>query len=97
MPLKETLEPIETYVEGSHIDRLGADEKEALFSGYRDAGGAIDEERIRLFENVDKLGAALYLYWRVHLSGRPTTSDQQQLYTGELEKLVTSLEKAYGL
>lgn len=81
------------YNQGKWRVKIRPEEKEALFGGYCKAGGIIDETRIRLWMNVDKLGAALYLYWRMNLSGRSTTDDQQQLYSAELNKLIASLER----
>lgn len=67
-------------------------EKENLFAGYVAGGGIIDEERIRVWMNHDKMGAALFLYWRIHNSGRPATPSQFNQYKLDLENLTTSLE-----
>lgn len=85
------------YNHGKWRVQITPEEKAALFNGYHEAGGVIDEHRINLWMNVDKLGAALYLYWRMNLSGRPTTTEQTNLYSSELEKLIKSLENSYGI
>jgi len=83
------------YNNGKWRVHINADEKEALFTGYLEAGGRIDEDRIRLWMNIDKLGASLYLYWRLKQSGRETTADQTDLFTRELNKLIRSLDEQY--
>lgn len=81
------------YNHGKWRIQITDEERKALFAGYEVGGGTIDEDRIRLWMNIDKLGASLYLYWRLNLSGRDTTPEQSQLYTEELEKLIQSLQK----
>lgn len=80
------------YNHGKWRVHISPDEREALFAGYRAGGGNIDEDRIRLWMNVDKLGASLYLYWRLNQSGRETTREQVHLYSHELERLISSLQ-----
>jgi Ser/Thr protein kinase RdoA (MazF antagonist) len=80
------------YNNGKWRIHITDEERSALFSGYRTGGGVIDEDRIRLWMNIDKLGASLYLYWRLNLSGRESTAEQEHLYKRELEKLINSLQ-----
>lgn len=81
------------YNHGKWRIQITDEERGALFSGYEAGGGVVDEDRIRLWMNIDKLGASLYLYWRLNLSDRDTTLEQSQLYATELEKLIQSLQK----
>lgn len=81
------------YNDGKWRIHITDSERNALFSGYKACGGVVDEERIRLWMNVDKLGASLYLYWRLHLFGRDATAEQSELYNRELKKLLNSLEE----
>ena len=81
------------YNDGKWRIHISPEEREALFTGYRAGGGLIDEDRIQLWMNVDKLGASLYLYWRLHGSGRETNAEQIEMYNHELEKLIGSLQK----
>lgn len=65
--------------------KIAPKEKAALFEGYQAAGGVIDEARINFWMNFDKLGAAVFLYWKIHQSGE-TVSRQYQLDLGNLIK-----------
>lgn len=80
------------YNDGKWRIHISDTERAELFAGYKAGGGLIDEDRIRLWMNVDKVGAALYLYWRLNLSDRDTTPEQTSLYEREWEQLVKSLE-----
>ncbi len=80
------------YNQGKWRVRISPEERKALFTGYQAGGGKIEEDRIQLWMNIDKLGASLYLYWRLNQSGRETTQEQALLYSHELERLVRSLE-----
>lgn len=77
--------------------QIRPDEKAALFEGYSAGGGVIDEDRIAFWMAIDKLGAAVYLYWRIHLSGEAISDDQLQQYQLDLENLLVSLERAAKL
>ncbi len=68
------------------------DEKEALFAGYRSNGGLVDESRIDFWMKMDKLGAATYLFWKLHIvhDGNPDDIEQNTI---DLEKLLASLER----
>ena len=69
-------------------------QKQAFYEGYTSAGGEINEERITMWMNLDKLGAAVYLWWLLNESGRTDRSDEQRAqYALDLENLITSLEK----
>lgn len=73
-----------------HITRK---EKAALFAGYAKAGGTIDEQRLKVWHNFDKLGGAAYLYWKLNHSNHIVTPVQAAQYTDDLDKLATSLEQ----
>lgn len=81
------------YNRGRWRVHISLDEREALYSGYQEAGGVIDSERIDLWMIFDKLGAALYLYWRLNESGRDSTDEQRAQYEFDLGNLTKSLEK----
>jgi len=67
------------------------DEKAALFNGYESGGGKIDEKRIKFWINFDKLGAAVFLYWRLNESTRDATPAQIGQYRVDFDNLVASL------
>lgn len=81
------------YNEGKWRIQITPEERAALFSGYAAAGGSIDEDRIRLWMNHDKLGAACFLYWRIHHSGRDAEPHQIAQYERDLANLTASLER----
>ena len=81
------------FNQGKWRKHITAEEKAALFAGYKSAGGTIDEDRIRFWMNHDKLGAALFLYWRINQSGRPATPKQMEQYQLDLNNLAASLER----
>ena len=79
------------YNQGKWRTQITKDEKEALFEGYQLGGGIIDEARIQLWMNVDKLGAAIFLYWRIHESQRDINDPQTAQYQLDLDNLIASL------
>lgn len=81
------------YNQGKWRIKIADDEKQALFAGYQLAGGELDEKRIDFWMKFDKLGAAVFLYWRLHQSGRMTSDEQRQQYQLDLENLLVSLER----
>jgi len=72
---------------------IDEEQKAALFEGYTKAGGMVDEERLAVWMNLDKLGAALFLYWRVHQAGRTDSTEQTAQYTLDLANLTASLDR----
>jgi aminoglycoside phosphotransferase (APT) family kinase protein len=81
------------YNQGKWRIKITLEEKSALFQGYEQAGGTIDEDRIRFWINFDKLGAAIFLYWRIHDSGREANDTQLAQYQIDLDHLILSLEQ----
>lgn len=79
------------YNKGKWRIQINPEEKLSLFSGYEKAGGKIDEERIRFWIKFDKLGAAVFLYWRVNQSSRETSPEQAAQYKLDLENIKNSL------
>ena len=73
--------------------RIKEPEKDALFIGYTAAGGVINEQRLKAWHNFDKLGGAVYFYWKMHHSGHTISLEQTALYKEELDKLLVSLEQ----
>lgn len=80
------------YNEGKWRIQITPEEKRSLFSGYTAGGGQIDEDRIKFWMNNDKMGAALFLYWRINESGREASDAQMKQYQLDLDKLIASLE-----
>ena len=74
-----------------HITRQ---EKTALFAGYTDAGGVVDEQRLKAWHKFDKLGGAMYLYWKLNHSGHAVTPAHAAQYKEDLYKLSTSLDRS---
>jgi aminoglycoside phosphotransferase (APT) family kinase protein len=81
------------YNKGMWRLRIKPEEKRELFDGYESAGGLIDEERIKFWITFDKLGAAAFLYWRIHDSGREANSEQLNQYRADYSSIVSSLEQ----
>ncbi len=81
------------YNQGKWRIKITPEEKASLFAGYTAAGCFIDEDRVTYWMNHDKLGAALFLYWRIHDSGQEVESAQVQQYQFDLDNLIASLEK----
>ena len=73
--------------------RITQGQKDALYEGYRQAGGEIDENRIETWMNLDKLGAAVYLWWLINESRRTYPADQVAQYQLDLDNLRSSLER----
>jgi len=71
--------------------QIREEEKQALFDGYRSAGGKIDEDRIKFWIRFDKLGAAVFLYWRLNQSTRSTQENETVQYKIDYDNLVASL------
>ncbi|HSW79556.1 MAG TPA: phosphotransferase [Candidatus Saccharimonadales bacterium] len=67
------------------------DERSALFNGYADAGGTINERLIEIDILVDKLCTATYNYWKVHQSGHPIEDDRLAQYQFDYGNLIKSL------
>jgi len=80
------------YNQGKWRIKIRPLEKTALFSGYKASGGELNEDRINFWMNFDKLGAAVFLYWRLNKSQRETSEAQAKQYQLDLEHLSTSLE-----
>lgn len=80
------------YNRGKWRVKIMPEEKVALFDGYKTNGGIIDEGRIRYWIIVDKLGAAVFLYWRINESTRPTSEVELTQYRLDYNNLITSLE-----
>jgi aminoglycoside phosphotransferase (APT) family kinase protein len=81
------------YNHGKWRPRISTEKKSALFDGYTSQGGTLDENRIDVWMNLDKLGAASFLYWRVHEAGRTDIVEQTAQYLLDFENLLGSLEK----
>ena len=81
------------YNHGKWRVHITDDEKAALFKGYEKSGGVIDLDRLRVWINVDKLGAAVYLYWKLHQSRHDITDEQIVQYEHDLTNLCASLER----
>ncbi len=81
------------YNQGKWRTKITEEEKNSLFAGYTSNGGVINEDRIRFWINYDKLGAVLFLYWRLYDSGRDASPSQIAQYELDLENLTTSLER----
>lgn len=82
------------YNKGKWRVHITPDERDALFKGYEEAGGTIDHERLKLWMIFDKLGAAVFLYWRIHESERGAKPEQLSQYQLDLDNLLNSLEKS---
>lgn len=81
------------YNQGKWRVHITGEEKVALYSGYTLAGGKIDEDRIRFWINFDKLGAAIFLYWRINQSNRESSPEQKIQYQIDLDNLISSLRQ----
>ncbi len=82
------------YNRGKWRVKILPEEKAALYEGYKAAGGTIDEDRVSFWMTFDKLGAAIFLYWRLHQSERQTSEGQAAQYRLDMQNLLTSLEKS---
>lgn len=83
------------YNKGKWRLKIKPEEKRELFEGYRSAGGKIDEERIKFWISFDKLGAAVFLYWRINESGREANIKQLEQYQADYSNIISSLEKQF--
>lgn len=81
------------YNHGKWRIKITQVEKDALFSGYANNGGVLDENRLRVWQNLDKLGSAIYLYWKLNQSGHEMTQSQKAQYELDLNNLVLSLQR----
>jgi Ser/Thr protein kinase RdoA (MazF antagonist) len=79
------------YNQGKWRIKITAEEKQFLFAGYESVGGSIDEERIRYWIRYDKLGAAVFLYWRINQSSRSTNQQEIEQYKLDYKNLIASL------
>ncbi|GAC1387566.1 MAG: hypothetical protein NVS1B7_0560 [Candidatus Saccharimonadales bacterium] len=79
------------YNQGKWRVHITPEERSALYEGYHSASGLIDENRVRLWMIFDKLGAAVFLYWRLHESGRTADELQRNQYQLDFENLIKSL------
>lgn len=80
------------YHKGKWRPHIKDDERKALYEGYDCAGGEINEERLKLWMNHDKLGAAIFLYWRINQSTTETSSEEMNQYKFDLDNLIQSLD-----
>lgn len=71
---------------------LNDDEKHALYEGYKDAGGSIDEERITVWTTLDKLGVLMYLCYRIHEPAHDATPEHQEQYKQDFEATYASVQ-----
>jgi len=81
------------YNRGKWRPHISSAAKSALFEGYEAGGGSIDEERIQVWMNLDKLGAATYLYWKMYESGHTMEEDQVAQYRTDFQSLIESLQR----
>lgn len=80
------------YNQGKWRIKIEESEKAALYEGYQTAGGTIDVDRIRFWMTVDKLGAAVFLYWRLNESQRQLANEEIKQYAYDYENLLKSIE-----
>lgn len=85
------------YNQGKWRIKITPEERAALFTGYEAAGGTIALERLNFWMDHDKLGAAVFLYWRINESGRAADEAQMTQYVIDLENLTASLERSMSL
>ena len=85
------------YNKGKWRIHIKPHDKSALFEGYAEAGGTINEDRLTIWQNIDKLGAAVYLYWKVHQSGHAIDKSKLVQYNTDLANLTGSLEHSLSL
>jgi aminoglycoside phosphotransferase (APT) family kinase protein len=83
------------YNKGKWRIKISPEEKQALFEGYKASGGTLDQERIDFWMRFDKLGAAIFLFWRIHQSTRVTSGDEIEQYTLDFDNLVSSLKSVF--
>ncbi len=73
--------------------RITPEQKTAFYSGYEQAGGVVDHDRVAMWMNHDKLGAAVYLWWLLNESGREYPEEQLAQYRLDLDNLQSSLDR----
>lgn len=83
------------YNKGRWRIHIKPEEKAALFEGYLKCGGVIDKKRLKLWQLIDKLGAAVYLYWKINQSGHEISSKSLAQYNWDLDKLINSLQNDF--
>jgi aminoglycoside phosphotransferase (APT) family kinase protein len=76
--------------------RITPAQRSALFNGYTNAGGTVDEERLKAWQNVDKLGGAVYFYWKLKSSGHNLTQSKSAQYLIDLRAMEDSLDQNLG-
>lgn len=81
------------YNQGRWRVQVTKEEKAALYNGYQSAGGIIDENRVKFWMNFDKLGAAIFLYWRINQSVREASAVQRAQYRVDYDNLINSLQQ----
>jgi thiamine kinase-like enzyme len=81
------------YNQGKWRVHITVEEKRALYNGYTSAGGEIDEEQIGFWMNFDKLGAAIFLYWRMNHSQRDASAEQKAQYRVDYDNIISSLKQ----
>ncbi len=72
---------------------LSQEERKALYGGYNEGGGVIDEGRIKLWVTFDKLVVALFFCNRIYKPKDDVTSQQLAIYASNLDEIVKSLNK----
>lgn len=83
------------YNNGKWRIQITDEERLALFNGYRAGGGELDEDRVNFWMTHDKLGAAVFLYWRIYQSGHYASEQQLEQYGIDLDNLQSSLQKIW--
>lgn len=81
------------YNRGRWRPHINPSEKSALLAGYKEGGGVVDMERVKVWMNLDKLGAAVYLYWKLHESKHDIKEAQLAQYHLDLHNLTESIQK----
>ena len=82
------------YNKGRWRVKIKPDELSALFDGYAHAGGTVDERRLAVWMILDKLGAATYLFWKMHQSAHPIPPERLEQYRLDFRNLTESLSTA---
>lgn len=68
-------------------------ERDALFYGYKSNGGVINQQRLNLWMQLDKLKAAVFLYWRIRQVDRHDPVQLIDQYSHDFENIIASLEQ----
>ncbi len=77
---------------GKWRPKISNQERRALFDGYTSEGGVIDEDRLRVWMQLDKLKAAVFLYWRIRQTSRNDASTLIAQYEHDFTNIIASLE-----